>query len=409
MKEYSLTGLQVASATILFLLSLIAVNMGVEVTQRPGIDEASLLTQVYFSIGLFFLAGWEYGAPTAGPLWAQWLLWISYFGAPILTVATAAEKLYELLDTKHWRIRRFKNHYLIFSSGELASTYLKVLRSAEPKAKVILICTSLTSAKTKELTERYRVITIDGEPTMPLLLARLNLAYAKKVCLFGRDDMTTLDAATRILSIAPNLRGKLLVHCDNLRFVRALESTSVSSQAIIFNKYNLAANALVKNVLLEHFKESPELDVVILAGFGRFGQSVLEAVIRIAERELDQVIIIDRDAKRRALVVDEQQKIGVNYNRSIIEGDIADPSIWNQVAEITNLSKGSPTLLINTGEDRINFNISIFLKHKHPNAFIFSRTHSDNVFADEVASEKRFKTFSLESLLREGIPTDWVA
>ena len=73
MKEYSLTGLQVASATILFLLSLIAVNMGVEVTQRPGIDEASLLTQVYFSIGLFFLAGWEYGAPTAGPLWAQWL------------------------------------------------------------------------------------------------------------------------------------------------------------------------------------------------------------------------------------------------------------------------------------------------------------------------------------------------
>ena len=95
-----------------------------------------------------------------------------------------------------------------------------------------------------------------------------------------------------------------------------------------------------------------ELDVVILAGFGRFGQSVLEAVIRIAERELDHVIIIDRDAKRRALVVDEQQKIGVNYNRSIIEGDIADPSIWNQVAEITNLSKGSPCLLYTSPSPR---------------------------------------------------------
>ena len=60
--------------------------------------------------------------------------------------------------------------------------------------------------------------------------------------------------------------------------------------------------------MLQHFRQTVRKDVVILAGFGRFGQTILEELQRSAVNELDTVLIIDKDAQRRVLVADEQMK-----------------------------------------------------------------------------------------------------
>jgi hypothetical protein len=55
----------------------------------------------------------------------------------------------------------------------------------------------------------------------------------------------------------------------------------------------------VREVLLHHFHRTEEKDVVILAGFGRFGQTILEELQLNAHKDIASVGIIDVDADRR--------------------------------------------------------------------------------------------------------------
>ena len=48
--------------------------------------------------------------------------------------------------------------------------------------------------------------------------------------------------------------------------------------------------------MVPQFHETHARDVVVLAGFGRFGQTILEELQHSAIDEMDTVAIIDRDA-----------------------------------------------------------------------------------------------------------------
>ena len=144
---------------------------------------------------------------------------------------------------------------------------------------------------------------------------QLKLKHAKRVLLLGNNDFQAFEAATRVLESAPNLKFRVVIHCQNLRFMRTLLKTSLGRHCIIFNRYNMAGMAFVRRDLRQQFARSEGLDNVVVAGFGRFGQSVVEQLRRTQERELAHVVIIDQDAERRMMVVEEQQQLPSNYER----------------------------------------------------------------------------------------------
>ena len=82
-----------------------------------------------------------------------------------------------------------------------------------------------------------------------------------------------------------------------------------------------------------------------MAGFGRFGQTILEELQSCAAEELDTVIIIDRDAHRRLLVADEQRKFSGDYRREGFEGDISNPVVWERVHNTVDV-EGKNTVFI---------------------------------------------------------------
>ena len=92
----------------------------------------------------------------------------------------------------------------------------------------------------------------------------------------------------------------------------------------------MAGMAFVRRNLKEQFARTEGLDNVIIAGFGRFGQSVVEQLRLTQGKELAHVVIIDQDAERRMMVVEEQQQLPSNYERSVMRGDVANPKCGDE-------------------------------------------------------------------------------
>jgi hypothetical protein len=191
--------------------------------------------------------------------------------------------------------------------------------------------------------------------------------------------------------------------------MRAMESTRVAQNCETFNTYHLAASGLVRSHLLQRFQDTRAKDVVIIAGFGRFGQTILEELQRSAAEELDTVIIIDRDAHRRVLVADEQMQFSGGYQRKLYEGDIAHPELWERVRRDTQVTgERDAVFVLGTGREEENLRTALWIRRHLPEAMVVTRTSKDSLFAREVGSEHDILSISINQLVEENIPASWV-
>jgi hypothetical protein len=119
-------------------------------------------------------------------------------------------------------------------------------------------------------------IVVSGSDELTITyLKQLRLVQAK-VPLLGKDNFQNYEAAHTILQFQPSLKGKIVIHCNSIRFMRFMADSEVAKQCINFNAYQLAASALVQQHLLLHYVQTVPKDVVVIAGLGLFGQTILE-------------------------------------------------------------------------------------------------------------------------------------
>ena len=392
---------------LIFALGLTAFANGVALTARPDVTSAPVLERVYYILGLFVVGGLDLGTPVGGPVWAQAILWIAFFGAPLLTASAVVEAVLRVLNPQQWLLRNLHDHVVIFGSGELTISYLRMLRRQNRNCRVVVVDTEFDSIREQELQQKYGVATVLGDLTLGFLRNQLRLQHAKRVLLLGENDFQAFEAATRVLESAPNLKFRVVIHCQNLRFMRTLLQTSLGRHCVIFNRYNMAGMAFVRRNLKEQFARTEGLDKVIIAGFGRFGQSVVEQLRLTQGNELAHVVIIDQDAERRMMVVEEQQQLPSNYERSVMRGDVANPDVWRRVAVKVDLEQPNTVFILGTGSGRDNLRTALWLKQKYPNAHVFARSNGQSRFASSVAGEKDITAFSINGLLEEMIPVRW--
>lgn len=392
----------------LFLFALIGFSSGVSLTERPEVVYSSLLAKAYYSLGLFVVGGMDIGVPTGGPLYGRVLLWTAYFGSPLLTASAVIEAVLRVVSPHGWKLRRLNNHIVIVGAGEMTVSYLRVLRLHSPNIPVVVVDHAIDRVRELEFIETFDVNVVVGDITHDFLLKALKLKHAQRIMLMGDDDFQAFEAASKILRMYPHLESRIILHCSNLRFLRAMQETNIAKQCINFNTYNLAAKGLVRDQLLSHFEHTTERDIVILAGFGLFGQTILEELLARAEDQIEMVGIIDVNAYSRIEIVDEQQKSKRAYNREVFQNNVASPEAWRNIEKKIDLNQGEPVIILGTGDSANNLRTAMWIRKKYPNALIFARTNDVSHFATEVCKEHRIHSISITQLLEDNIPLDWL-
>lgn len=396
------------AALALFGLAMAGQAMGVGLSERMG-EPTGWLTRAYYSLGLFVVGGLDLGMPTGGPSIGRAFLWIAFFGAPLLTASAVIEAVIRLVAPQSWQLVRMRDHIIIAGASSLTRYYLQALRERDPKVQVVLVTNDPDSPETRDIAQSYRAVVVSGAINGDFLVKNLRISKARRILLFGDNDYRSFEAAARMIERRPHVADRIVLHCHNLRFLRSMQETQLIKRISSFNAYHLAAAGLVREKLIGHMHKTVERDVVVLAGFGRFGQTILEELQINAADEMDIVAVIDTDAKRRILVVDEQERIEGKYQREVLEGDIADPEVWQRLSKIVNLAAGEPVIVLGTGNTAQNLRAGIWLKNNYPKAVVHVRTRGKSRLAAAVSEEYDINNISMNALVEEHMPAEWIS
>ncbi len=396
------------TALLIIICAITAFMAGVSVSEKPRADESNLLTLLYYCMSLFVVGGVDLGTPVGGPYWARAMLWFSYFAAPSLAAWTLLSTLLSAISPQRWQLRRMRDHIIILGANDLSLSYLRVLRRHNRKIPVVLVAREIEPATEDEMVHGYGAIVVVGDITHEFFVKRLRPQHARKILLLGHESLRGYEAATVLTNLYHGIGSRIVLHCHSLRFMRAVAGTRVAQECQTFNSYHLAAAGLVRNHLLAHFASTEPRDTVILGGFGRFGQTVLEELQDQALNEINSAIIIDTDAHRRVLIADEQMKFVRGYQRELLDGDIGNPEVWNRVRELVNIDSPSTVVVLGTGAEAQNLRAALWIRQEFPSAGIIARCTRDSQFAREVGDDNNIISVSIYQLLEENIPADWI-
>lgn len=390
--------------TIVLVTGLITVEAGVGFSERPGVEDEGVLTHLYYTVGLFVLGGLDLGTPVGGPDWARVLLWITYFAAPAITTASVIEGVLRAVAPARWRLRRLRNHIIVVGCGRTGRLYLRRMRQSRPNKAVLMVDIRPDHPSVDEIREVHRAQFLAGDIRDEAVLDGLRLDYADRVFLFTGDDFANLDAAARIHERAPALAERTMVHVADLHFYRVMRESPLAKSCELVNKHLIAAEELVRTELIDYFRSTERRDMVVLAGFGRFGQTVLHQLQKTARGKFDRVVIIDTRAGEGAARFDEQVGFADFYEREIVEGDLRDPRVWKRMDQADD---AQPVFIIGSGNDSTNLSTALWIASAFPNAHVLSRGFYRSVAADMVSEECGFKTFAVAELVAHSMSDDW--
>jgi hypothetical protein len=150
-------------AVTFFGCALLGLESGVSLSERPDIVGAPLLTKAYYSLGLFVVGGLDLGTPEGGPPWGRYLLWLAYFGAPLLTASAVIDAVLTAMAKRRWHLKRIKDHIVIVGAGDLTISYLRVLRARDTTTPVVVVANKIDPVRELELAESFGVIVVVGD------------------------------------------------------------------------------------------------------------------------------------------------------------------------------------------------------------------------------------------------------
>ena len=362
---------------------------------------------MYYSLGLFILGGMDLGVPTGGPDWGRALLWLAYFGAPLLMTTAIAEWLQLVVAHPTRWLRSLSGHTIIVGVNGLTRSIMDKMVGMGESTQFVVVERDIRKTVRQELEDRYNARCLSGEFTDEYFIRMLRVSRAKRIVFASDSDFDNFEAASRIIEGRPELGRRIIVHSNRLRYLREMEHTIVGRNAHTFNSYHLAARHLVRSVMMGHFRESERLDMVVIAGFGVFGQTVLEELQKIAMAEVAEIAIIDTDAKRRVMVAEEQVEMQAGIRKHIFEGDISHPEVWQRLEQTIDLTSGTPLVLMFTGADDENLRTGSWLSKRHTNAKIMVRSQRESHFAGSVSLARGIITFGLTQVFQESMPDEW--
>ncbi len=384
-------------------MALYAFHAGVGVSDREGLPDADLLTHVYYALGLFVLGGLDLGLPSGGPVGARAVLWVAYFMAPLITTSAVVEGVVRLLQPQWLQRWALRNHVVVVGAGRLGTLFVETLRRRDPKARVLLVDRDGTKASVQQARAQLGARFLLGDVHAPATLDAMAVGQARTIALLTNDDLLNLETAWRIAERAP--RARVVAHVGDLGMRRTLAHVddATAARVDVFNAHRIAAERLYGEHLERHFAKTSARDVVVLAGFGRFGQTILEHLQREARGEVQRAIVVDVHAERRVRLFKAQVPGFEQCELVTIQGDIDDPRTWERVEAATHGLGVEPVLVLGTDDDQLNLRAAIGLRALHPSSRIFLRCVYESTFTRQLARRLAFEVLAVEGMLREAL------
>ena len=146
---------------------------------------------------------------------------------------------------------------------------------------------------------------------------------------------------------------------------------------------------------------------MVLAGFGRFGRTVLDQLQRLAPESFGPVVIIDHNATPHARVFEEGPGFSGDYELVILDGELLDPEVLARAYEVTGRTGAPPVVIIGSASDGTNLQVALSVRREHDDAYIVVRGFRASPFTAEVAEEARLHLVNLGRLVRDGMPDRW--
>jgi voltage-gated potassium channel Kch len=286
---------------------------------------------------------------------------------------------------------------------------LQRLREFAPRAPIVLVDRSPDHPRLQALLAKYAMTLVVGDINSPITLGLLQLAHARRVVLLTGHDLTNLNAAASILDLVPALAGRVVLHVSNLRLLRSMGYARASRDAAVFNSHAIAARHLVEQYLLERFASTAHLDTVVLAGFGRFGQSVLEVLQERASGGFSQLIVVDNRAQDKLNAFIDHVGVRGDYAQKVVTGNLLDCAIWAELDGCCELRSKAPLIIVGADDDMVNLEGALWLRRRYPDAFIVARHFQRSSFSAQIARDCDVVLFSIADLIAEAIPAEWCA
>ncbi len=398
--------LRVIAFLTVYLLAVIGFSAGVGASERD-LAAMGLIEHAYYALGLFVLGGLDIGTPVGGPAVARALVWVSYFAAPTITTFAIVESVLRIFGPLGARLRPLSGHIVIAGAGRLSAQYVRELRRRNTRRPVVIVERQSSGSYQGELNRAHGVVVVQGDIASDRVLDELRLSRAYRVLLFTNDDFANLDAAAKIIRKAPGLAGRVVVHVADLRFMQKTSGSSVGRHCEIFNGHEAAARHLVEDQLVAHFRDTPGRDPVVLAGFGRFGRTVLDQLQRLAPGRFGPVVIVDHEATPNVRIFEDGPGLVGDYDVEVIDGDARDPAVLGRVYDVIRPIGTPPVFVFGSASDGTNLQAALSVRRELPDAYIVVRGFRASPFTEEVAQDACLHAVNLGQLVRDGMPDRW--
>jgi len=399
--------LRIAGIVLVFLLAIGAFLSGVRTTGITDLLDQQFLSWIYYSGGLFVFGGMDLGSPAGGPALGRAALWIAYFLAPTITTTAVVEALLRLVRPDWLQRRILKNHVVVAGAGQIGLAYLKAIRTVEPGRTVALVDSGEGVATETELGSTEKTELLRGDICRPATLDALLLGQADRMVVVSDDDMANLEMAWGARDRAPDL--PIAVHVADLTLLRPVNriiqdqgKEGTASPPLIFNTDRIAALNLFEQHLYPHFQETGYLDILVIGGFSRFAQTILELLRATAADQLERVIIVDPAAAQKVRQFGADVPLDA-LTYSTVDGDLKDPGTWAKVDEILHDSDIQPVYLLASREEVVNFRAAMLLRSRSAEPRVFARCFHHSRFAESLANHLSFELLAFEDVLGEAL------
>jgi hypothetical protein len=393
MKDLKGLTYRVAVAVFALMIALAALEAGVGLSGQPGLPQAAWPTKVYYALGLFVLGGLDLGVPSSGPWWGKTMMWVAYFGCPAIATAAVVEGVGRLLQRRRDGLANLTDHTVIVGDTKLAELYVDSLGDPTLAGRDLLLIDPETHQPTaSDSRARKGLKQVTGDITSKLLGERVDMDEASLVLLLTDDDVANLEAGLFIRKQFEVDPEKLVVHLSDIALKRDVEEAdNIPEDLTLFNSHEIAAEHLLEEQIETFFHGTDYADEVVLAGFGRFGQSMLEQLDREMPGEFDSVVLMDPEASFEHRVFDEQVDLNGDYSVHTIDGDMRDPDNWDEAMDHLDEATKEPVIVLGADDDAVNLQVALWLQRRDSEAKLYVRTMGSTRLADAMVEEDRFE------------------
>lgn len=385
--------LRVGTLVATFALAMLAFRSGVGVTSYPD-SHPDILTHTYWALSLFVLGGTDIGLPTGGSASMRALLWTVYFLAPAITTSAVVEGALRVFRPDFLRRLTLRDHVVVVGLGH--TTFLEALREREPDRRVLVI--EKDAAGAAVTAARFQAVLLGADVRDEATLDAMHLDRARAVVLLTGDDLINLEVGSRITKRTPHVR--VVAHVSDIATRRLVERSGASARIRTFNSHRIAAHGLHEDHLEAAFEATAPRDIVVIAGFGRFGQTTLEHLLVSARGEMERAIVVDVEAERRVRTFHAQVPGTGRCIITAVEGDLDDPLTWSRVDKAIEAFDVEPLFVLATDDDGRNLRAASGLRDAGKTGPIYVRCLYRSAFSAELSKERSFVVLSIDEMLR---------